>query len=129
MSNLSSNKYAIRLLEEWKMHGKIIIAVDYDDTIRHWKFNEQEECDKVISVLKIAKEVGAYVTVFTACDENRYDEIKSFCESKGLIIDSINANPIELPYGRRNKVYANIFIDDRAGLEESLDILSLTATK
>lgn len=122
-------RYADRLLEEWKQHGKIIIAVDYDDTIRHWRFNSEQECDKVISVIKLAKSVGVYITVFTACHSDRYEEIRKFTESKGLEIDSINSNPIELPYGNQNKVYANIFIDDRAGLNEALEILEDCAYK
>jgi hypothetical protein len=40
-----------------------------------------------------------------------------------LKIDSINQNPINLPYGNSSKIYANIFLDDRAGLNESLDRL------
>lgn len=77
----------------------------------------------MLGVVKLAKEVGAYVVVFTACKEDRHPEIISFCKSKGLEIDTINSTPINLPYGNQNKIYANIFIDDRAGLEESLEIL------
>lgn len=127
MRNLKENRYCQRLIEEWKQYGKIIIAVDYDDTIRNWKFNSQEICDKIIEVVKLAKEVGAYITVFTACAEDRYKEIETFCNIKGLVIDSINVNPIELPYGNQNKIYANIFIDDRAGIEEAVEILEFAS--
>lgn len=44
-------------------------------------------------------------------------------------IDAINENPIPLPYGKNGKVYANIFIDDRAGLNESLQILEFAMYK
>lgn len=127
MRNLKENKYASRLIEEWRQHGKIIIAVDYDDTMRTWRLNNQEDCDKIIEVIKLAKEVGAYIVVFTACKSDRHEEIRQFTLSKGLQIDTINSNPIELPYGNQNKIYANIFIDDRAGLEESLEILEFAA--
>lgn len=123
--NLSGNKYAKRLIDEWRQHGKIIIAVDFDDTISPWKLeHDVTDCKNVIDTLKVAKEVGAYITVFTACKEDRYPEIEGYCEAVGLNIDSINQNPIELPYGNHAKIYANIFIDDRAGLEEALKILS-----
>lgn len=117
------NKYTKRLCEEWKQYGKIIIAVDFDDTIRNWKLNNNEIYEKVLDLLRKCKETGAYIVVFTACNEDRYPEILKYCSSHGIEIDKINQNPIELPYGNQNKIYANIFLDDRAGLEEALKIL------
>lgn len=116
--------YVDRLESEWIQHGKIIIGVDYDDTISPWRMNEFD-FDSVIKTLKVAKETGAYIVIFTACNEERYPEIISYCQSKGLEIDRINETPIELQYGNKSKIYANIFIDDRAGLLESIDILEL----
>jgi hypothetical protein len=127
MQNLRENKYAIRLIEEWRIHGKIIIGTGYDDTLKYWKFNPQEICDKVINVLTLCKEIGAYIVIHTSSDEDRYEEIMSFGKSKGLEIDAINKNPINLPYGNNTKIYANIFIDDRAGMEEALEILEFAA--
>jgi hypothetical protein len=121
--NILENKYVKRLVQEWEQHGKIIIAVDFDDTISPWKLQSQEECNKIIQKLITAKEIGAYISVFTACNTDRYPQIRKYCKDKGLNIDSININPINLPYGNQNKIYANIFIDDRAGLEQSLEYL------
>lgn len=119
------NKYVKRLYDEWVKHGKIIIGVDYDDTISPWSLNTQEECDEVLKELILAKNTGAYIAIFTACDPSRYPDIVSYCDSKGLKTDSINENPIQLPYGNHSKIYANIFIDDRAGINEALTILQL----
>jgi len=115
--------YINRLLKEWMEHGKIIIACDYDDTLRNWSLDDDETRAKVIELLKIAKTTGAYIVIFTACSPDRYDEIKTFCAEQGIIIDSINKNPIDLPYGNDKKVYANIFLDDRAGLLQAMEIL------
>lgn len=120
--------YAIRLYKEWLEHKKIIIACDYDDTIFPWRFVSQEQCDKVIEELIRCQKVGAYITIFTCSNVDRFQEIKDYCKSKGLHIDSINENPISLPYGNVNKIYANIFLDDRAGLTESLLILTTART-
>lgn len=118
------NKYINRLFEEWKMHGRIIIAVDFDDTISPWKFSEKEILNSNIdSILRKAKSIGAYIVCFTACDEDRHKEIKSRFKSLNIDLDTINQNPIKLPYGNQNKIYANIFLDDRAGLEQSIEIL------
>lgn len=117
------NKYIARLTEEWLQHGKIIIAVDFDDTISPWRLNDQGECDVIIDILVQARNVGAYIVVFTACATDRHLHILEYCKTKDLTVDSINRNPIDLPYGNQNKIYANIFIDDRAGLAESIDTL------
>jgi hypothetical protein len=120
--NPESIPYLERLEQEWSQYGKIIIACDYDDTISPWKLKGFDPT-RVIEVLKTAKQTGAYITIFTACNEERYAEITEYCKSKGLEIDSINKTPINLPYGNGGKVYANVFIDDRAGLNEALNIL------
>lgn len=123
---ISLKKYITRLFEEWKQHGKIVIAVDFDDTISPWKFNSEEDLryqSEVIKLLHDAHYTGAYIVIFTACNVDRYEEIKQYCAKVGLSIDAINQTPIDIPYGQNGKIYANIFIDDRAGLLESLEIL------
>jgi len=120
--NPESIPYLERLEREWEQHGKIIIACDFDDTISPWSM-KNSDFKRVIDLLIVAKQTGAYITIFTACNEERYDEIRNYCHTNGLEIDSINKTPIDLPYGKNGKVYANIFIDDRAGLNESLNIL------
>jgi hypothetical protein len=124
MLNEKVMKYVDRLETEWEQHGKIIIGVDFDDTISPWRMDDFD-FDTVIKTLKTAKETGAYIVIFTACKPDRYPEIATYCESKGLEIDRINETPIDVGFGNHAKIYANIFIDDRAGLHEALDILTL----
>ena len=122
--NPESLPYLERLEEEWRTYGKIIIACDYDDTISPWKM-QNRDFKRVFEVLKVAKETGAFIVIFTACKEDRYPEITNYCLDNGLVIDGINKTPIDLPYGNDKKIYANVFIDDRAGLNESLNILEM----
>lgn len=123
------NKYQERLLNEWKQYGKIIIATDFDSTISPWEtLDNKEDMEKVITTLKLCKEVGCYLVVFTACNNERFSEINNHCKNIGLNIDSINRNPIDLPYGNNTKIYANVFIDDRSlSLMESVDMLTEVA--
>lgn len=120
--NPESLPYLKRLEEEWEQYGKIIIACDYDDTISPWKMKGFDP-KRVIEVLKVAKQTGAFIVIFTSCNEERYQEITDYCKSHGLEIDAINETPIDLPYGKNKKIYANVFIDDRAGINEALNIL------
>ena len=119
-----SRPYLDRLVQEWDQHGKVIIACDFDDTISPWKMHNSDY-KRVIETIKNARQTGAYLVIFTACNEERYSEIREYCKAAGLEIDAINKTPIDLPYGKNGKVYANIFIDDRAGLNESLNILEM----
>lgn len=126
--NPESIPYLDRLEAEWRQHGKIIIGVDYDDTISPWKLRGFDPT-RTLEVLKVAQQTGAYIVIFTACHEDRYPEILSYCEERGLTVDSINKNPIDLPFGNNAKIYANVFIDDRAGLNEALNILEFATYK
>jgi hypothetical protein len=125
MKNYKDNKFVQRLISEWRTHKRIIIGCDFDDTISPWKLLTQHECDENIKILIKAQEVGAYITIFTACDPDRYNHIQDYCDEKGLRISGINMNPLELQleYGNNNKPYANIYIDDRGALEEVLGML------
>jgi hypothetical protein len=118
-------KYIERLFTEWKQHGKIIIAVDFDDTISPWKLQTKEDIKKsnIVKILNLAKETGAYIVCFTACNKDRFEEVERTFKSLNIHLDAINSNPIELPYGNHSKIYANIFLDDRAGLGQALEIL------
>lgn len=117
------NKYTERLFNEWKKHGKIIISVDYDDTIFYWGLDNKEDRDRTINLVQLAQTIGAYVTIFTASNPERHLEIQQHCESINLPIDSINKNCIDLPYGNNGKIYYNINLCDRSGLIQALDIL------
>ena len=52
--------------------------------------------------------------------------ILEYCKEIGINVNSINTNPIKLDFGNNGKVYANIYLDDRAGLLQALDILEET---
>jgi len=117
--------YVDRLLEEWKLHGKIIISVDYDDTLSHWKLGNEEDRLRTVRIVKESILTGAYVVIFSACNPDRHSEIKEYCREIDLPIDAINKNPIDLPYGGHpgSKIFYNINLCDRSGLTQALDIL------
>lgn len=118
------NKYTERLVKEWRQYGKIIISVDYDSTLCYWPtIDNQEDIDRVITLLQVARETGAYITIFTASDSNKFEEIQNHCDKINLPIDSINTNAIPLPYGNHGKIYYNINLCDRSGLIEALNTL------
>ena len=63
--------------------------------------------------------------IHTCSDEDRHSEIIDYCRLRGLTIDSINKNPIELPFGNEGKPYYNWQLCDRSGLDHGVMILEL----
>lgn len=116
-----------RLVQEWLEHGKIVLAVDFDDTIFHWRHRDLLDCVHTLELVKWVKTIGAYIMIHTCSDENRYDEIKKYCLDNGLVIDSINENPIKMPYGNEGKPYYNWQLCDRSGLSYAQDVLEQAA--
>ena len=122
-------KYIRRLLKEWILYKKIIIAVDFDDTIYNFKLNNYKDQQKTVNLLFQAQKLGCYIVIFTSREPERHHEIYEYCKEIGLKFDSINVNPVKLPYGNNGKIYYNINLCDRSGLHESLKILKKTMKK
>lgn len=118
-----------RLVREYKKHGKLIICVDFDDTLFNFHSGdytlEQNEIDhkQVLDLLRECKRRGFYVTIFTASVPTRWERMRKYCSDMGIEVDSINKNAIELPYGNHGKIYYNILLDDRAGLYAAVETL------
>lgn len=122
----SKNKYAQRIVKEWNKYGKLCIAIDFDDTLSPWGFTAEEDkpdYENTLRVILLAQELGAYFTIWTACDSDRFAYIREFCEKLGITVSSVNENALDLPYGKGRKIYYNVLIDDRAGLEETVNML------
>jgi hypothetical protein len=123
--------YSRRLFKEWEQHGKIVIALDYDNTIKAYGFfGNDKDISKTINYVKKAQQIGAYVVIFTSRDQIHYNSILLYCKRRGIHVDSINKNPIDLPFGNNgSKIYYNINLCDRSGLTQSLKILKKTMKK
>jgi hypothetical protein len=115
-----------RLIEEWLKYGKIVIAYDYDHTVFDY-LQAGHTYDKVIALLKRCNEFGADFIVFTCKGENKYDEIKDYLTTNNVPFNKINENMDHLNFDGR-KVYYNILLDDRAGLDSAYKTL-LNAVK
>jgi hypothetical protein len=112
-----------RLVNEWLEHDKIVLAVDFDDTIFHWRHTSKEKCSEVIKLVRWVQSIGAYIMIHTSSDKDRYPEITEYCKKNGIHVDSINENPVKMPYGNEGKPYYNWQLCDRSGLTYALIIL------
>ncbi len=116
-----------RLYQEYKKHPKLVLAVDYDDSVkpRHFEF----DCSPVISAVKRAYNLGFYIVVYTAAEPERWPAMIEFMKEQGIEVAAVNKNAIELPYGNFGKIYYNLLLCDRAGLGQSLEVLNKLINK
>jgi hypothetical protein len=116
------NPYVERLAKEWIEHNNIIIGVDFDDTIFPYR-EDITDHKEVIESIKKAQSSNAIIIIYTGSSETRYPEILEYCKRHGINVSKINENVIT-PFGDNRKIYCNIYLDDRSGLKESINILN-----
>lgn len=105
-----------RLRSEYNKYGKLIIAVDFDDTL----CTNGNANPLVVDLMRRWKD-NAEIVVWTSRNEGMQSEVKSFLEQEGLDFAGINIDIKD--FGSR-KIYANVYVDDRAGLQMTYQMLS-----
>jgi predicted HAD superfamily phosphohydrolase YqeG len=118
------NSSFLRLKKEYEEYGSLVIAFDFDNTV--FDFHKKGETyEQVIDLLKKLKEAGCYLIVFTANEDTRF--ITRYLLENQIPFDSINENP---PFfkSKATKIYFNALLDDRAGLVQVYQELSLLLT-
>lgn len=117
-----------RLYKEYLTHKKLIVALDFDDTIFDFH-NRGHSYAQVIDLILECQKLDFYIVIFTGTEPEKWPNIYNYCEKIGIKIASINKNPIPLPFGNDGKIYYNILLDDRAGIAQAYDILRKTICK
>lgn len=118
---LNDRNCSDRLFDEWKKYGSIIVAYDYDNTVYDY-YQRGYQYNDVIELLRECKRNGFHLTVFTSCNDDRFQEIRNHLTENNIPFDGINETPDFIPFKGR-KVYFNILLDDRAGLKSAYDQL------
>jgi hypothetical protein len=108
-----------RLVKEWLNHERLIIACDLDDTIIPYNPELTDSCHHTVELIKDCQQEGIWFVINTARKRSQLVDSVGQVESLGIKVDSVNEMPFtwDLPIGVSGKVYANIFLDDRGGLE------------
>jgi hypothetical protein len=108
-----------RLVKEWLSHEKLIIACDLDDTIIPFNPELTQSCEDTVKLILDCQTEGVVFIINTARQRSKLIDSVGQVESLGIKVHSVNEMPPywTLPYGLAGKVYANIFLDDRGGLE------------
>lgn len=119
-----------RLYAQYKRTPRLVVACDFDETL--FDFHKAGfTFPRAINLLKRCNALGFYVVIFTASNDGRFPFIEWYMRMIGVKIDAINENVLEesFKYGKSRKIFYNIFLDDRCGLGQAIDILDQTLTK
>ena len=121
-----SNAYD-RLYEEYIKHKTIVVAVDFDHTL--FDYHERgDQYPKVQELIRDCKMLGFKIVIFSGSAKERHPMIRDYCKELGISIDGINEDVIDWHHDEtldwsRSKIFYNIFLDDRAGLQTAYDLL------
>ncbi len=101
-----------RLVEEYQKYKSIVVAFDFDDTV--YDFHKKGRIYKnTIQLLKDLKSINCYLICWTGQQDLNF--VKTYLQKNDIPFDTINENP---PFytATSKKIYANAYLDDRAGL-------------
>jgi len=112
-----------RLKEEYIQYDTLYIAFDFDNTVFDYH-QVGDTFSKVESVLRLAKNKGMTLILFTANEGKKLDHAIAYCTNKGYKPDYINESPVM----RTRKPFYNLLLDDRSGLGESVRLLEEIVT-
>jgi hypothetical protein len=101
----------------------MIIAIDFDGTIVEHEFPEiGTEKQGAFEKIKQYQVLGHQVILWTCRNDeetkfpNRklLTEAVEFCKLNGVVFDAVNSNVPDLGFNPLPKIYADLYIDDRA---------------
>lgn len=114
-----------RLIEEYKTYGSLVVAFDFDDTV--YDFHKKGRFyNDVIALLQKLRTLNCYLICWTGQEDLEF--VANYLKTNNIPFDSINENP-PFHHSKSRKVYANAYLDDRAGLHQVYNELkNLTET-
>ena len=128
---LDPNYNLKRLICNYKKHGRIIVAYDFDDTVHPTHQNDDKSCKLVRDLLiKCSKYTEDITMICYTCRGNDVviNNVIPYLDECGIRHDKVNEQSDTLdPDVRQSlscKLLYSIFLDDLSGLRESFSVLS-----
>ncbi|MBI3235933.1 MAG: hypothetical protein HYZ42_18175 [Bacteroidetes bacterium] len=116
---LNSKNSSQRLIDEYKKYGTLVVAYDFDDTV--YDFHQKGRLyNDVILLLRQLKEYNCYLICWTGQESSEF--VSNYLTQNNIPFDAINENP-PFHHSTSRKIYANTYLDDRAGLKQVYDEL------
>lgn len=117
------NPLLTSLLKAYDEHANVIVGVDFDDTIFPFSGGEDNKnrCDSVVNLLIKLKD-DITICLFSVADKQSLIYKAHIMDLYDIKPDYVNESPVK-KWGDCTKPYFNIQLDDKAGLNESLEVL------
>jgi len=117
---LNSENSLARIVDEYQKYKTLVIAFDFDDTV--YDFHKKGRLyTEVVNLLRELKEINCYLICWTGQDDLGF--VKEYLLENNIPFDGINENP-PFHISTSKKVYANVYLDDRAGLKQVFEELN-----
>jgi hypothetical protein len=126
---INFNAQLKRIIEEYLQYEQIIIAIDFDDTLYDFH-KDGSTYNQMIELTKELKKINCFIVIWTANQDVTL--IKSYLKENEIPYDLINEDPQQsldfwanrgkLP---SRKIFANVYVDDRGGLEQTFKDLEM----
>ena len=111
---LNSENAFNRLVEEYGKYNSLVVAFDFDDTV--YDFHKKGNLyHAVIELLRDLKQINCHLICWTGQQDLEF--VAEYLIENHIPFDGINENPPFYKSSSR-KIYANVFLDDRAGLKQ-----------
>lgn len=110
-----------RLLDVYNEHGKIIVGLDFDDTVFPLNDLQSDICFKVRQLI-LGLQPDITICLYTISDAQSLKYKLALLNYWDIYPDYINESPVK--FGDCIKPYFNILLDDKAGLPYTLEVLT-----
>lgn len=118
---LDTSESVKRLVQNYKDHENLIVAFDFDNTVYDYA-GVGDAYPKIEALLWRLKKLNISLILFTCNEGEKLLEVLDYCKRRGYEPDFVNVSPLL----STKKPYYNILLDDRAGLGEAYQTLTLT---
>lgn len=119
MFNHSFNQQACaeRLLNEYRKYDRLIVGIDFDNTIK--PIDPNNSCDEIVTLLQRCSQDPKITLCLWSISSNKDEEESKldYCTKMSIKIDHVGSSPYQI--GSGPKQFFNILLDDRAGLESA----------
>jgi len=112
----------LKLIKAYKQHKTIIVGLDFDDTIFPLTKTSrvQDRCGDVLGLIIEIKDLIT-ICLYSVGSNQELIYKEHIMDLRGIKPEYINESPVKI--GNGGKPYFNILLDDKAGLNESIEIL------
>lgn len=114
-----------KLISTYIKYGNIVVGVDFDDTLLSSDSDDKysvNRCSEVVELVNLIEEYSTLCLWTVANDQSTMYKIFIAREVFNIKFDYINDSPLKWD-GNPDKKHFNILLDDKAGLNYTMEVL------